>query len=202
MEERGQAALLNATHGADSDSEQPPMDVEITTQMTLRRAREVGGVTSLPVAASTQEYSSELVQRGEQPEEVPTGTLPPPRAAKGKRRRRTEAGTTSPFMRFLRCQCFRKATPGAPAGAAVVQSREYDADEHRLSLKQLAERFQTDIDADNPQRSSGLSVEEAAKRLKVYGKNILSPPKQVPEIIKFLLQFTNYLLVMLIVVRA
>ena len=34
----------------------------------------------------------------------------------------------------------------------------------------------------------GLSEEEAAKRLVQYGPNALSPPKQTPEIVKFLKQ--------------
>ena len=40
----------------------------------------------------------------------------------------------------------------------------------------------------HPTYLQGLSEEEAAKRLVQYGPNALSPPKQTPEIVKFLKQ--------------
>jgi Cation transporter/ATPase, N-terminus len=91
------------------------------------------------------------------------------------------------------------AAAGKPKGAErAAVGKEYTADEHRLTFQELAERYQTNINFDAPAKSLGLTSEEAAKRLKEDGPNMLSPPKQDPEIIKFLKQFTNLLMLMLI----
>lgn len=82
---------------------------------------------------------------------------------------------------------------------ARIERKEYDADEHMLTVAQLAERFQTSINLEKPGQSKGLTQAEAARRLQLYGPNSLTPPKQKPEIVKFLLQFTNGLLMLLIV---
>jgi magnesium-transporting ATPase (P-type) len=79
-----------------------------------------------------------------------------------------------------------------------VKNREYEADEHRLTLQQLAERYQTHIDTEDPTKSQGLTSAEATRRLKENGPNILTPPKELPEILKFLKQYTNGLLMLLI----
>ena len=178
-----------------------PPDVEVETQMTVRRARAAGGLVSLPVAASTQEYAAALAPHGDAAldEEVPTGSLPPPIDRKKKKRKGVVAAAPRPgaarTWADVLCHCCRRAQPpGAPtpeaaaAAPPVAESREYSADEHRLTLKQLGERYRTHIDAAAPTRSKGLTAEEAAARLSLYGGNHLSPPYQTPEIIKFLKQ--------------
>ena len=70
-------------------------------------------------------------------------------------------------------------------GKNVPRRSEYEADEQLLSMKELAERYKTTIHS-SPEKSSGLSKEEAAARLVLYGHNVLTPPKETPEILKFL----------------
>lgn len=67
-------------------------------------------------------------------------------------------------------------------------SKQYDVDEHMLSIDQLAERY-------NSSPSFGLSSQHAAELLGKLGPNQLSPPKTDSELIKFLRQFTNPLMV-------
>ena len=47
-------------------------------------------------------------------------------------------------------------------------------------------------------QSRGLTAEEAKKRLNLYGKNVLSPPPKIPEWKRFLQQFQNLFLILLI----
>jgi sodium/potassium-transporting ATPase subunit alpha len=61
---------------------------------------------------------------------------------------------------------------------------EYDADEHGLTIDELAARLETQLDAAAPRESSGLTAAAAAARLAVEGPNLLSPPKETPEILK------------------
>eukprot|EP00118_Oscarella_pearsei_P002645 m.11136 g.11136 ORF g.11136 m.11136 type:complete len:1036 (+) comp23003_c0_seq1:66-3173(+) len=56
--------------------------------------------------------------------------------------------------------------------------RELELDEHRISLEELCTRFETD-------RNKGLTKEKAAQVLERDGYNELSPPKTIPEWIKF-----------------
>ena len=57
-----------------------------------------------------------------------------------------------------------------------------------MSLEELAAKHATHVDVTAAQRSRGLSPAEAAARLAVYGRNVLTPPKQIPAIIQFLLK--------------
>jgi magnesium-transporting ATPase (P-type) len=79
------------------------------------------------------------------------------------------------------------------------QSREYEADEHFLTLTELGKRYETQIDLSAPRKSRGITQAMAAHRLETYGKNRLTPPKETPEIIKFLLNFTDPFMIVLIV---
>eukprot|EP01129_Flabellula_baltica_P001518 TRINITY_DN1145_c0_g1_i1.p1 TRINITY_DN1145_c0_g1~~TRINITY_DN1145_c0_g1_i1.p1 ORF type:complete len:1074 (+),score=311.27 TRINITY_DN1145_c0_g1_i1:19-3240(+) len=62
---------------------------------------------------------------------------------------------------------------------------EIEMVEHRLSLGELADHMGTDL-------VRGLSPEERQSRLEEYGPNMLSPPKQTPEIIKFIKELTGF----------
>src|SRR4051812_24551618 len=54
----------------------------------------------------------------------------------------------------------------------------------------------------HPKTSPGLSEVEAAKRLAVQGRNALTPPKEVPEIIKYLKMYMDPFLLLLVRTRA
>lgn len=76
--------------------------------------------------------------------------------------------------------------PSHPSEERVV--RQYDVDEHMLSVDQLMERYTT-----SP--SFGLSSQHATELLNRLGPNALSPPETDSEWIKFLRQFTSPLMV-------
>jgi len=63
-----------------------------------------------------------------------------------------------------------------PPGKRHEKKRDYTIDDHRLTVAQVAARFQTQIDLSAPSRSGGLTTEEAARRLAAYGPNLLTPP--------------------------
>ena len=62
--------------------------------------------------------------------------------------------------------------------------KEVEIDEHKLSLDELAERFKTDL-------KNGLTQAQASELLEKNGPNSLTPPKKVPEWLKFLKQMTG-----------
>eukprot|EP00762_Andalucia_godoyi_P007566 ANDGO_00787.mRNA.1 Sodium/potassium-transporting ATPase subunit alpha len=70
--------------------------------------------------------------------------------------------------------------------------REIVMDDHKIGLADLAARLTTSVDVENPSQSQGLSEEEADRRLKANGPNALTPPKTIPEWLKFLGQFTGF----------
>ena len=177
----------------------------------MRMARHTGGVFSLPTTAWAQDFSAPalaVLPVGPPPvqpadvavhlegaaspavdaHEVPTGSMPLPGAGR----------VTHPSPWLLLCR--RKLS--VKADAAQAASREYRVDEHRLTLAQLAARLETHVDVAAPARSRGLSRPEAARRLAAYGPNRLTPPPELPEVLKFARQFTNLLIVMLIVAAA
>ena len=69
--------------------------------------------------------------------------------------------------------------------------------EHMYPLEVLAEKFETNINADQANKSKGMTSELAAARLKEMGPNVLTPPPKVPLWVLFLLQFTNLLMILL-----
>jgi magnesium-transporting ATPase (P-type) len=96
------------------------------------------------------------------------------------------------------------ATASSPASVETKrpdgdQSRDYEADEHFLSLSELSKRYETQLDLVNPRKSRGITLAMAGQRLETYGKNKLTPPKETPEIIKFLLNFTDPFMIVLII---
>eukprot|EP01115_Flamella_aegyptia_P001611 TRINITY_DN1266_c0_g1_i2.p1 TRINITY_DN1266_c0_g1~~TRINITY_DN1266_c0_g1_i2.p1 ORF type:complete len:907 (-),score=328.67 TRINITY_DN1266_c0_g1_i2:612-3332(-) len=64
--------------------------------------------------------------------------------------------------------------------------------EHTWDIKELAGKFETDINFEETKASLGLSVEEAQKRLERDGPNVLTPAKVTPMWIKFLQQFIQF----------
>ena len=71
--------------------------------------------------------------------------------------------------------------------------------QHLLSLEALSARYGTQLDAAEPRASGGLSAAEAASRLASHGPNVLTQKKGEPEWRRFLRQFTDPLLVQLLV---
>jgi sodium/potassium-transporting ATPase subunit alpha len=69
--------------------------------------------------------------------------------------------------------------------------------EHMYPLEVLADKYKTHIDVNDPTKSRGLSADKAAELLKEMGPNLLTPPPRVPLWLLFLLQFANYLMVLL-----
>uniref|UniRef100_A0A667FLM7 Sodium/potassium-transporting ATPase subunit alpha n=1 Tax=Lynx canadensis TaxID=61383 RepID=A0A667FLM7_LYNCA len=62
--------------------------------------------------------------------------------------------------------------------------KELDLDDHKLSIKELEKKYGTNI-------ITGLSSTQAAELLAQNGPNALTPPKETPEIIKFLKQMVG-----------
>jgi len=56
--------------------------------------------------------------------------------------------------------------------------KEVTIDEHKITLEELIDRYQTDIE-------HGLSNAKAGELLEKNGRNALTPPPEVPEWIKF-----------------
>ena len=55
--------------------------------------------------------------------------------------------------------------------------QELDLDVHRIPLEEAYERFESSLE--------GLSEQEAARRLELYGPNQLTPPKTLSEWVRF-----------------
>jgi sodium/potassium-transporting ATPase subunit alpha len=88
------------------------------------------------------------------------------------------------------------APPSLPVPKRAAE-REYEAEEIFDTVAELAARYGTALDAENPAKSAGLTFGEAASRLEKFGPNRLTPPKAVPEWYKFLLCFTDPFMVLL-----
>ncbi|CDO71883.1 hypothetical protein BN946_scf184940.g30 [Trametes cinnabarina] len=73
-----------------------------------------------------------------------------------------------------------------------------DLHEHKLSFKELEAELVTALDPKDPERSPGLSTDEAKARLSRYGQNILTPPKKKSALRKYwdcLMTMFNILLI-------
>jgi hypothetical protein len=79
-------------------------------------------------------------------------------------------------LRDAHAACAARAAP--PAAAA----------QHLLTLEELGAKHGTHVDAAAPAASRGLTKAQAAERLVTFGPNVLTPPKQTPAIIQFLLK--------------
>lgn len=67
-----------------------------------------------------------------------------------------------------------------------------------ISTHAAAARFEASINYENIRGSPGLTSSEAAARLAKNGKNELTPPKERPEIVKYLLQYTDPFMLLLV----
>jgi sodium/potassium-transporting ATPase subunit alpha len=74
--------------------------------------------------------------------------------------------------------------------------------EHMYPLEVIAENYNTHIDYKNVVHSRGLTHQKAEQLLHELGPNVLTPPPRVPLWLLFLLQFTNLLMVLLLIVSA
>eukprot|EP01038_Epipyxis_sp_PR26KG_P014473 gene14473-19428_t len=72
--------------------------------------------------------------------------------------------------------------------------------EHLFSLETLAIHFKTGINLSDVSRSIGLTTLMALTLLNENGRNVLTPPPRVPLWLLFLLQFTNLLIILLLIV--
>ena len=57
-----------------------------------------------------------------------------------------------------------------------------------MSIADLAKKWNTALNVEQPNQSKGITDAEAAKRLKEFGENAMSPPKGIPDWLKFLLK--------------
>eukprot|EP01117_Protostelium_nocturnum_P010459 TRINITY_DN3765_c0_g2_i2.p1 TRINITY_DN3765_c0_g2~~TRINITY_DN3765_c0_g2_i2.p1 ORF type:complete len:848 (-),score=331.49 TRINITY_DN3765_c0_g2_i2:115-2658(-) len=78
-----------------------------------------------------------------------------------------------------------------------MADKEYQAEEHRWTLEQLSEKYKVNLNSAEPKKSQGLTTENATEKLNETGKNRLTPPKQTPEIVKFLMEFLNPFMILL-----
>lgn len=72
--------------------------------------------------------------------------------------------------------------------------------EHMHPIEVIGENYQTHIDYVNVANSRGLSTAKAEEIYNELGPNVLTPPPKVPLWLLFLLQFTNLLMVLLLIV--
>ena len=71
-------------------------------------------------------------------------------------------------------------------------------EEPYITLQEIATlHSESNIHVNNLDASYGLREEEAAQRLSLYGRNILTPPPRTPEWKRFLKQFQNVFLILL-----
>lgn len=70
--------------------------------------------------------------------------------------------------------------------------------EHLFTIDRLAEYLKTDINNGDVAASKGLSQGAALSQLKSHGPNVITPPARVPLWLLFLLQFTNFFMLLLI----
>ena len=91
-----------------------------------------------------------------------------------------------------------------PASPVVVEEEkelsEADADKlWLLSLKDVAAKYpDSHLDYTNPRSSLGLTSAKAAELLLKNGKNELKPPEEHSELVKYLLQFTDPFMLLLV----
>lgn len=71
--------------------------------------------------------------------------------------------------------------------------------EHMFPLDILSNKFSSNLNLENINNSGGLTSEKAAKLLEEFGLNVLTPPPRVPLWLLFLLQFTNLLMILLMI---
>lgn len=68
-----------------------------------------------------------------------------------------------------------------------------------MPIVDFAKRHGADFNPQDPRHSRGLTAAEATKRLEEFGRNDFTPPPKHSEFVKYLLQFTDPFMIMLIV---
>jgi len=80
---------------------------------------------------------------------------------------------------------------------AKLKTLHYD--EHKMSFTELSKLYHTSLNEENARDSQGLTSKQAAELLAKNGPNRISPPKQMPEFVKFLRHLINPLIILLLV---
>jgi magnesium-transporting ATPase (P-type) len=92
-------------------------------------------------------------------------------------------------------------SPDPSKEAKVVEKPLYHlmlVEEPYLELYEISKRNpESNINVKDIEKSGGLSSDQAQERLKLYGGNVLTPPKKMPEWKRFLLQFKNMFMILL-----
>lgn len=70
--------------------------------------------------------------------------------------------------------------------------------EHLFAMYKLSDFYKNDINEEKISASRGLTKEKAAFLLKELGPNVLTPPPKVPLWLLFLMQFSNFFMMLLI----
>jgi sodium/potassium-transporting ATPase subunit alpha len=66
------------------------------------------------------------------------------------------------------------------------QNKNVDIDEHLMATEDVVERYKTNINADKPGASLGLTAQQAEQLIQEHGRNILTPPKKRHPLLKYL----------------
>ncbi|KAG0303871.1 hypothetical protein BGZ98_006184 [Dissophora globulifera] len=80
----------------------------------------------------------------------------------------------------------------------VVKDKQLDITEHLFPVEEISTRYAVSIDIDSASNSNGLDSTVAAQRLQENGPNILSPPKQISPLMKFIHCLTSLFNLLLI----
>jgi len=73
-----------------------------------------------------------------------------------------------------------------PGGKRREGQKAIDIREHAMTVDEVEQLWNTQVDLRQPQKSPGLTTEEAAKRLQEHGPNTLTPPRKRHWILKYL----------------
>lgn len=93
----------------------------------------------------------------------------------------------------------KQSAPVLNAADALERTKgQGDYYEHLWPLDSLAEKYETHIDVADVKKSHGLTTDKVKQLLDEFGLNVLTPPPRVPLWLLFLLQFTNLLMVLLL----
>jgi sodium/potassium-transporting ATPase subunit alpha len=88
-----------------------------------------------------------------------------------------------------------ESAPTTPIRSAKAM---LNIDEPYMEHAEIALKYPlSNINVADIEKSAGLCSEEAAKRLTLYGKNVLTPPPKMPEWRRFLMQFQNMFMLLL-----
>ena len=87
------------------------------------------------------------------------------------------------------------ASPAAAGGAA---GREYDADDHLLTLPALAARYGVALDLAHPAASQGLASAAVPALVAKHGRNVLTPPVETPWWVQYLRGFLDPFMLLLL----